>query len=918
MQFRIFTQAESNEYANFEYTTLNLNQWYCVANVFETNENMTVYVDKVINATNVNGFETIYDLAGTSAIAADGGLANFIDVDMDEVMILNKSLSPAEIEYYCDKTDGFFDKATGIIRPNSPTFSSPTPSDGQTDATQQTINMSCNATLNYYLWFGNTTSPSNIVLDNTTYGNWTTNVTTEGTYYYRGACYNKTNNLFSTNTSERTWIYDVTFPTISATDNFTNNKTIIWNWSIETVINFSDNIQIWSVNITYANGTTIFNETDIGVTFYNYNLTMSLGDETGSYINVSVCDAHTKNLISPIDNFIEKSGIKYKMSKSEWLHIYPKNYGDYYNPKTTKLDDRYIFTFNKYSSALLTETYVVESSDKIEIPKLQLYGGHLIVSGIKDGFWIDFENTDAIKYEIKKINDYKVEVIVYGLVGKTFSFASVGELNCISQLFYYGNLNPAESYTSTVDVTEISFFYLNVTWSNVTMDVVNATFFYNGTEYNYSAFSRDNGNLSFEINVTAPSSVSGTSENMVFFWSVNVDDVIFNLSEHNQTVNVFALDNCTLYNTTSLNISLRNVSDDTFLEGGTINSFFSYWSINNTENKRNYSNSITDSNHSFCIYPNNTILVADILFDYTVGATTYEYSTFETTLNDVTKSIILYATSGTTRITLSVKDTNDNPVENAYIKILKFDVGTNTFKTIEIVKTNDEGEAIANLVLNTVWYKFIIDYNGITYLTTPSTKIFSTTKDFIIDLLAEDWFANYDIRTGVSTSLTYNNATNTFSYTFNDPSSTMHYACLRVVKRAGMTETEIDDQCLETVAGTILVTIIDVEGGTAGKSYIATGYLKFDTIYVTDVLTKIFPGLKDIYNKPGGKDIGLLISLMLIMTLMFVGIWHPSVSITLMLVGVFFTSVLGLWYLSAPWLMAILISGIIVLFRLKR
>jgi len=49
-------------------------------------------------------------------------------------------------------------------------------------------------------------------------------------------------------------------------------------------------------------------------------------------------------------------------------------------------------------------------------------------------------------------------------------------------------------------------------------------------------------------------------------------------------------------------------------------------------------------------------------------------------------------------------------------------------KTIETLKTDEQGEALGNIVLDTAWYKFMVEYEGVTYLDTTPTKMTSTTR----------------------------------------------------------------------------------------------------------------------------------------------------------------------------------------------
>jgi len=148
---------------------------------------------------------------------------------------------------------------------------------------------------------------------------------------------------------------------------------------------------------------------------------------------------------------------------------------------------------------------------------MQNYKGHLIVPGLN--YWVDFENKDVTKVEIKRISDTKVEVILFGLKDSKMTFNSIGELNCVEETYYFSNLNPLTSYSEPVLVGANNTFILNISRDDITMTNINATLFYNNTEY-FVGTNNDN----FTVNVTAPVSAG----NNPFYWFVNVDGVDFN------------------------------------------------------------------------------------------------------------------------------------------------------------------------------------------------------------------------------------------------------------------------------------------------------------------------------------------------------------------------------------------------------
>jgi len=257
-------------------------------------------------------------------------------------------------------------------------------------------------------------------------------------------------------------------------------------------------------------------------------------------------------------------------------------------------------------------------------------------------------------------------------------------------------------------------------------------------------------------------------------------------------------------------------------------------------------------------------------------------------------------------------------VENAYIKIIKYDVGDNLYRTVEVIKTNGDGEAVGNIILYTDWYKFIVEYDGVSYLATEPAKVTATTRSFKIDLAGADWFANYDITQGVYTTLNYTESTNNFAYTWIDSSGSMHYGCLLVTLSNMTWETDICDSCTLSTSATILCNI----GSNPNGIYTAQGYLKFDDLYMTNYLQKTFgtwgnfTGLWEQGEEE--KEFGVFLTFMLVVSLIMLGVWSPVTAITLCLVGLFISSKLGFINLQIGSFVSLVILGVVVIYKISR
>jgi len=292
-------------------------------------------------------------------------------------------------------------------------------------------------------------------------------------------------------------------------------------------------------------------------------------------------------------------------------------------------------------------------------------------------------------------------------------------------------------------------------------------------------------------------------------------------------------------------------------------------------------------------------------------ATGYNKKTYyfvNATLDNETDLVNLYLTPNSTLVTFTVTDQDDNDIQNSYIHVLKYSLPTNSYTTNEILRTDEFGEAIGSIVLTNQWYKFLIVYNGITYLETEAVKITSTTRNFRINLLT-DFSSFYDIVNEITTSLIFTNSTKNFAYTFINPTGNSVEACLNVTKRSAYGDFYIGGSCSTAASGTLLVNIGNVTDGL----YIASGTIHINPFFLTDVLSVNY----DLGYKTLGKD-GIFFSFLLRVVFAMIGIWNPIVAIVLVgLVDVVMVS-MGLFYMTWEVMVVYLLLIGLTIYRLNR
>lgn len=372
----------------------------------------------------------------------------------------------------------------------------------------------------------------------------------------------------------------------------------------------------------------------------------------------------------------------------------------------------------------------------------------------------------------------------------------------------------------------------------------------------------------------------------------------------------FDMDNCTAYTNVILNFTILDEVSGLLLNDSSLSIWFNITSSYLIGGKE-FNLSYDTGNYYLVCIPNYTITnwTANAQADYSkAGYDEKNYYLVDYLLNNAsTTKINLYLNNGTTQTKLQVRDYNDDPISDVYIKVLSYDLGTNSYITTEIVKTDTDGDAYAQIVQNTNWYAFILEYDGEIILQTLPTKITTTTLTFRINL-DTDYFASYDVTQGITHSLTYNNDTTSFSFVWSDPTNNVQQGCLRLTRRSINGDTVINTSCVTSSAADVL---LNITGALGTNTYIADSYVLIaGQQFQMDSLSISF---NDTYRTFGAS--GLFFSMLLIIVLVMVGLWHPVAAILLMIIGVVVTNIIGLFYLNWTYIVTFIILAVITIYR---
>jgi len=213
--------------------------------------------------------------------------------------------------------------------------------------------------------------------------------------------------------------------------------------------------------------------------------------------------------------------------------------------------------------------------------------------------------------------------------------------------------------------------------------------------------------------------------------------------------------------------------------------------------------------------------------------------------------------------TIRIVDTDGNNIEDAIVKVLR-QLEDGEYYPVEITKTNSEGIAIARLVAYRALYKFIIEKDCESLLTTTTTPIYESSLTITVptSLLGgeNEWFQLYQ-NLFIYYNLTYNDTD--WRLTFSDPSENTRRHCLEVWIDEYPTKRLNSSTCIVASSGSIELPFI------ANTSQEAI--YKVENIPITTKKYTYTDNRRELFKDVGGIFISLLFQALIIGISMTIG-----------------------------------------------
>jgi len=381
-----------------------------------------------------------------------------------------------------------------------------------------------------------------------------------------------------------------------------------------------------------------------------------------------------------------------------------------------------------------------------------------------------------------------------------------------------------------------------------------------------------------------------------------------------------------------LNISLYNCSygsppnytitfylnDETkdLTQAVTFQAWFQVWETDRADYLNFSFNFPATQPHRICINPVNASLHTEAHLRYnsdTVAGFNNDYRTrnyylHNLTLNGTEQNMTLYLANVSSQATyIYVKDLNDFPIVGAYLHIQRFFPGSNEWRTVEVLKTDLNGQVVAYLFTLSELYRFNVWSAGSEYVV--GEQVIATTI-ITINVDTEGYYADdYLVVEGVRHSVVFTTVDSTFTLQYDDTEDKTGSVCLKVSKLLPGSEHVFGEECNSAQSGTIQIPVSEALNGV----YIGEAYAYIDgEVYPLSELEVVETSGKSVFGA-----FGIFLAMLIIMVMSFVGSRFGLLGMGLLgSVAVIGVTVMGLvsWKMSSV-AFIIIALGMLILMR---
>lgn len=261
-------------------------------------------------------------------------------------------------------------------------------------------------------------------------------------------------------------------------------------------------------------------------------------------------------------------------------------------------------------------------------------------------------------------------------------------------------------------------YYSNISTAS-TISLSSVTMYYNNSGYSSDIDNVGNNTYAVSNSVASPS--VSAAINISFYWNMTFSNgLIVKSDDFKSQVNPLSVDNCSLYSNQIINFSLVDEEFQGSLENGTIETAVSLYNSGRSNLILNLSGSYSSNPLYVCLsenFTNSTQYYLDVVVRYEAPESAIEYyNIYNSSLNINTsnRNITLYDlnSSDSTDFQLTFTGSDYLPVEDALVYLDRQYISENVFKTVELPKTDNNGQTVLHMVRNDVIYNIRVIKEG--------------------------------------------------------------------------------------------------------------------------------------------------------------------------------------------------------------
>jgi hypothetical protein len=255
--------------------------------------------------------------------------------------------------------------------------------------------------------------------------------------------------------------------------------------------------------------------------------------------------------------------------------------------------------------------------------------------------------------------------------------------------------------------------------------------FYNNTNYLSTINNLLSNNYILSNYITLPSNVN--AKNYTFYWNItDSSGVKVNTYSSNQSVLPLAIDDCSVYTFLLFNFTIKDEDTQVIINHTNYNitsnlNFNIYGPSGNSIGS--FNKSYTIANPRVCLKTNSSGggYYVDGVIDYqALSPYIHKFYYLSNYGTEQSYNIDLFDLLSTRsqEFLVTYKDINFLPAPNILIYVNRNYISENLYKTVEVVKTNNNGQALIHLVLSNIIYSF-------TFVDADTNSILSTLGNYV-------------------------------------------------------------------------------------------------------------------------------------------------------------------------------------------